>query len=316
MKAVFYEKNGSPNLMLRETDKPVPKDDDLLVKIHAVSINAADYRSMRMGAIPKSGIFGADIAGRVEATGRNVTQFKPGDEVVADISGHGFGGFAEYVAVCETAFALKPASVSFEDAAATPGAALAALQALRDKGNIQTGQKVLICGAGGGVGTFTVQLAKHYGADVTAVCGPKNAALVKSLGADRVIDYTTEDFTQSASRYDLIVAINGIQKLRTYRRMLNATGILVVVGGGLSQIFKSVFFGPVLSLGGKKTRVLAAKPNRKDLEYLISLVESGSIKPVIDRRCSLDQTAEAVAYLEKGHAAGKVVIRVADDQSA
>ena len=233
--------------------------------------------------------------------------------MMADISGHGFGGFAEYVTVCETAFVLKPASVSFEDAAATPGAALAALQALRDKGNIQTGQKALICGAGGGVGTFAVQLAKYFGADVTAVCGPKNAALVKSLGADRVIDYTAEDFTQSANRYDLIVAINGVQSLSTYRRLLNEKGSLVVVGGGLSQVFKSLFFGPLLSLGGKKTRVLAAKPNRQDLSFLISLVESGSIKPVIDRRYSLEQTAEAVAYLAQGHAAGKVVIHVTDD---
>jgi NADPH:quinone reductase-like Zn-dependent oxidoreductase len=311
MKAIVYEKSSSPDvLVFREVEKPIPNDHEVLVKIHAVSVNAADYRSMRMGIIPKRKIFGADIAGTIETVGKDIAKFKVGDEVFGDISGSGFGGFAEYVAVPENLLALKPAGVSFEDAAAVPMASLTALQALRDKGNIQPGQKVLIYGAGGGVGTFAVQLAKTFGADVTAVCSSKNAALVQSLGADRVIDYTQEDVFKSGRRFDLIIAVNGNRPLSVYKRALTPTGIFVMVGGALSQVVKTLLFGTLMSFGNQKMRFLAAKPSTKDLEFIIKLVEEGKIKPVIDRRYPLHETAEAVRYLSEGHARGKVVISI------
>jgi 2-desacetyl-2-hydroxyethyl bacteriochlorophyllide A dehydrogenase len=311
MKAVVYEKSSSPDvLVIREVEKPVPNDNEVLVKIVAVSINAADYRSMRMGIIPKRKIFGADIAGRVEAAGKNIEKFKVGDEVFGDISGSGFGGFAEYVAVPESALAMKPARVSHEVAAALPMAALTALQGLRDQGNIQPGQKVLIYGAGGGVGTFAVQLAKTFGAEVTAVCSTRNVDLALSLGADHVIDYTREDFAESGKQYDLILGINGNRPLTVYKRALTPRGIFVMVGGSLSQVVKTMLFGKFMSLGGKKMRFLAAKPGPKDLALVIKLVEEGKIKPVIDRRYPLDETAKAMQYLSEGHACGKVVIEV------
>lgn len=311
MKAVIYDKkNFSDALVLREMEKPAPNDNDVLVKIYAVSVNAADYRSMRMGSIPKKKIFGADIAGVVEVVGCNVRKFKPGDEVAGDISACGLGGFAEYVAVPELALAKIPAGVAFETAAAVPMAAVTALQALRNKGNIQPAQKVLICGAGGGVGTFAVQLAKYFGADVTAVCGTGNAELVRSLGADNVVDYTKEDFTQNKKRYGLILAVNGSYPLSAYKRALNTKGTAVIVGGALSQVIKAMFLGPIMSLGGRKVRILAAKPDTQDLEFILRLVEDGKIKPVIDRRYPLSETVEAVRYLSEGHVHGKVMITV------
>ncbi len=282
----------------------------MLVKIHAASVNAGDYRSMQMGSIPKNKIFGSDIAGVVEAAGGEANKFRPGDAVTGDISACGLGGFAEYVSVPEHALAIKPANLSFEQAAALPMSAVTALQALRDQGNIKPGSKVLICGAGGGVGTFAVQLAKYFGTEVTAVCGKGNTELMRSLGADHIIDYTQEDFTKSGKRYDLIVAVNGSQSLSTYKRALIATGTAVVVGGALTQVIKALLLGPVMSLGRKKVRVLAAKPNTKDLEFVINLVDNGSIKPVIDRRYSLSETGEAVRYLSQGHAHGKVIINI------
>jgi len=311
MKAVVYDKRESPNvLVFREVEKPIPNDNEVLVKIYAVSINAADYRSMKLGIIPKRKIFGADIAGRVEAVGKNINKFTIGDEVFGDISACGFGGFAEYVVVPESALALKPVSVPFETAAAVPMAAVTALQALRNKGNIQPGQKVLICGAGGGVGTFTVQLAKHFGAEVTAVCGEKNVKVIQSLGADYVINYNENDFTKSGKHYDLVLALNGNHSLFTYKRVLAPKGINVMVGGSLSQVIKSLLFGAFMSIGNKKMRFLAAKPNIKDLEFIIKLVEDGKVKPIIDRHYPLHETAEAVRYLSEGHARGKVVITV------
>ena len=312
MKAVVYDKRNSPNaLVLREVGKPIPSDNEVLIKIYAVSVNAADYRSMKMGIIPKRKIFGSDIAGRVEAVGKNISRFAIGDEVFGDISAFGFGGFAEYVVVPEIVLALKPAGVTFETAAAVPMAAVTALQALRDKGQIQPGQKVLICGAGGGVGTFSVQLAKYFGAEVTAVCGEKNVKVIQSLGADYVINYKENDFTKSGKRYDVVLAINGNHSLFAYKRLLATKGLYVMVGGGLSQVFKSLLFGAFLSIGSKKMRSLAAKPNRKDLEFIIKLVADGKVKPVIDRQYTLHETAEAVRYLSGGHALGKVVIEVA-----
>ena len=311
MKAVVYNKKGLPDkLIYRDVEKPRPNDNEVLIKILAVAANAADYRSMRMGIIPKRRIFGADIAGRVESFGKNIRQFKPGDEVIGDLSDCGFGGFAEYAVAPEKALIPKPEMILFEAAAALPMAGITALQALRDKGNIQKGQKVLIVGSGGGVGTFAVQLAKYFGAVVTAVCSTKNVEQTDSLGANYIIDYTKEDFTKSNRRYDLILAINGNRPLYAYKRILNPNGIYVMVGGALLQIFKSILFGWLISFGSKKMRSLAAKSNQKDLEFIVKLVEDGKIKPVIDRRYPLDKAADAMRYIGEGHARGKVVINV------
>ncbi len=311
MKAVIFDKRNSPDsLVLRETEKPTPNDNEVLVKIAAVSVNAADYRSMKMGIIPKKKIFGSDIAGWVEAAGKNISRLKTGDEVCGDISSYGFGGFAEYAAAPEHLLALKPESVPVETAAAVPMAAVTALQALRNKGNIQPGQKVLICGAGGGVGTFAVQLAKYYGAEVTAVCGDKNVKVMQSLGADYVINYHTDDFTVSGKHYDLILAVNGNHSLSIYKRLMAAKGIFVMVGGALPQVLQSILFGALMSAGSKKMRILTAKSNRDDLEFILKLAEDGKVKPVIDRYYPLAETAEAVRYLSGGHALGKVMIDV------
>jgi len=311
MRAIVYEKSNSPDvLVLRELEKPVPNDNEVLIKIAAVSINAADYRSMRMGTIPKRKIFGADVAGRVESVGRSIKKFKVGDEVFGDLAGNGLGGFAEYVTAPEFLLALKPASLSFIDTAAVPMAAVTALQGLRDLGKIRAGQEVLICGAGGGVGAFAVQLAKHFGAEVTAVCGPHNVEIVRSLGADRVIDYSKEDFRAGGERYDLVLAVNGSQSLSAYRGVMAPKGILVMVGGALTQILSVMLFGWLHSLGGKKMRLLAAKPSAGDLELIIKLVEDGKVKPVIDKIYPLEKTAEAIKYTSQGHARGKVVIEV------
>ena len=311
MKAVVYNKKGLPDkLIYRDVEKPGPNDNEVLIKILAVAANAADYRSMRMGIIPKRRIFGADIAGRVESVGKNIRQFKPGDEVIGDLSDCGFGGFAEYTVAPEKALIPKPVKILFEEAAALPMAAITALQALRNKGNIQKGQTVLIVGSGGGVGTFAVQLAKYFGAVVTAVCSTKNVEQTDSLGADYIIDYTKENFTKSNRCYDLILAVNGNRPLSAYKRILNPNGIYVMVGGALLQVFKSILFGWLMSFGSKKMRSLAAKSNQKDLGFIVKLVEDGKIKPVIDRRYPLDKTADAMRYLGEGHAQGKVVINV------
>ena len=311
MKAVVYNKKGSPEkLIYCDVDKPVPNDNEVLIKIHAVSVNAADYRSMKMGLIPKRRIFGADIAGRVESLGKNIRQFKSGDEVMGDLAKFGFGGFAQYVTAPEKAMIIKPAKISFEEGAALPMAALTALQALRDKGNIQKGQKVLIVGSAGGVGTFAVQLAKYFDTEVTGVCGSNNALQASSLGADYVIDYTKENFTKSNKRYNLILAINGNYPIFAYKKTLTPNGIYVMVGGSISQIFKSLLFGWLLSFGSKKMKTVTAKANKNDLEFLTNLLEDGKIKAVIDRRYPLDKTADAMKYLSEGHAHGKVIVNV------
>jgi len=311
VKAVVYNKNGATDVLeVCEVAQPAPRDNEVLVKIVAVSVNAADYRSMRMGIIPKSKIFGSDIAGKVVETGAAVTRLKIGDEVFGDISGCGCGGFAEYAAVPEDQLALKPARVSFEDAAAVPMAAVTALQGLRDEGNIQAGQKVLVYGAGGGVGTFAVQLAKHFGADVTAVCHTDNAAMMQTLGADQVVDYKKEDITDSPRQFDLILAVNGTRPMSDYTCMLAQGGTVVVAGGGLPQVIKTMLFSRWMSGKGKKILMLAARPRRKDLEFIIQLVEDGRVKPVIERNYPLAQTAEAMRYLGQGHARGKVIINV------
>lgn len=307
MKAVVYEKTG---LVCRDVPPPVPGDDQVLVKIHAASVNALDSRMIQMKIVPKGKIMGADIAGRVEAAGRNVAAFRPGDPVMGDISGCGLGGFAEYVAVPASALTSKPAGVSFERAAALPMAAVTALQALRDKGGIRQGQRVLIYGAGGGVGTFAVQLARHFGAEVAAVCSARNAELARRLGAGQVIDYAREDFSRGAARYDLIVAVNGNRPPRDYLRALHPGGMLAMVGGSLSQIYRAMLLGPVISLGARKVRVLSARPDPADLAFIVGLVQDGRIEPVIDRSYPLGDTAEALRYLRDGHVQGKIVITV------
>jgi NADPH:quinone reductase-like Zn-dependent oxidoreductase len=323
MKAIVYTKYGSPDvLQLKDVEKPTPQDNEVLVKIHAASVNAYDWhfltadifliRLMGGGLLkPKNTRLGADIAGRIEAIGRNVKQFQPGDEVFGDMAGLGNGSFAEYVSASESAFVLKPANLSFEEAAAVPMAAVTALQGLRNEGQIHPGQKVLINGASGGVGTFAVQLAKYFGAEVTAVCSTRNLDQARSLGADHVIDYTKEDFTQSGQQYDLILAANGYHSLSAYKRALTPKGIYVMAGGSMAQIFEAMLLGSWMSkTGGKKMGGVSAKPQQEDLAFMKGLLEAGKVVPVIDRRYPLRETAEALRYLGKGHARGKIVITV------
>lgn len=311
MKAVVYDKSVKPFLLaLRDVEKPSPGDGEVLVKLVTTAVNAADYRSMKMGMIPKKKIFGGDIAGQVESVGTNVQKFQIGDRVFGDIADAGFGGFAEYVVVSEDLLANIPADVSYDFAAALPVLTLTALQALRDRGQIKAGQKVLICGAGGGVGTFSVQLAKHFGAEVTAVCGRRNTEIMRSLGADHIIDYAKEDFLKTQIRYDLILGINGNYSPSAFKKILAPSGICVMVGGALPQIMKAMLFGAFLSIGGKKVVALPAKSSRKDLEFIINLVANKKIVPVIDRSYNLPEVPEAMRYLAEGHARGKVLIHI------
>lgn len=315
MKAVLYNKKELPHkLSFCDIGMIKENDDEVLIKIHAVSLNAADYRSMKMGIIPKKKIFGADISGTVVSVGRNIRNLAPGDEVIGDLAGYGFGGLAEYAVAPEKLLVRKPPEISFEEGAALPMAGVTALQALRKTGNIQAGLEVLIIGSSGGVGTFAVQLAKYFGAHVTAVCSTQNIDLSRQLGADIVVDYTTDKFYGGAKTYDLILAINGNYSLTYCRRMLKPKGIYVVVGGSFSQIFKSLVFGWLFSLGNKKVRFLAAKPDINDLEILVSLVCRKVIKPVIEKYYSLENTADAMHFMTKGHARGKLVIRVLSDK--
>lgn len=322
MKAIIYTKYGPPDVIgLKEVEKPAPKDNEVLIKVHAASLNAADWHYLRgtpflfrfdSGLLkPKNTFLGADVAGRIEAVGRNVTQFQPGDEVFGDLSESGRGTFAEYVCAREDALALKPANISYEEAAGVPVAAVTALQGLRDKGQIQRGQKVLINGASGGVGTFAVQIAKVFGAEVTAVCSTKKIDMVRSIGADHVIDYTREDFTRDGQRYDLILAANGYRSISDYKSALRPTGTYVMSGGAMSQMMQAMLLGPWMSRNGQKMGNLLSRPNSKDLAFMKELLEAGKIVPVIDRCYPLSETADALRYLEAGHAQGKVVITVA-----
>ncbi len=325
MKALFFERYGSPDVLeLKEVAKPSPKADEVLIRVRAASVNALDWRLVRADPFPArffSGLLkpnfnipGADVAGVVEAVGANVTAFRPGDEVFGDIFESGLGAFAEYVCAKESALVAKPAKVTFEEAAAVPTAAVTALQALRDKAGVRSGHKVLIHGAGGGVGTFLVQLARMLGAEVSAVCGTKNVELVRSLGAHRVIDYTKEDFARDGARYDVIVAANGRRSIFDYRRSLSANGVYVMVGGTGAQIFQGLLLGPLLSAFGDKllrSLTLNKSIKKSDLVFLSELLESGQLKPVIDRRYPLQEAASAIGYVEGGHALGKVVVTVA-----
>jgi len=320
MKAILHTQYGPPEVLhFTDVSIPTPKDDEVLIKLYAASVNPLDLFSMRGAPMirlipglrtPKHQILGCDIAGRVEAVGRQVKQFQPGDEVFG-VTGFAGGGFAEYACAIENKLARKPANSSFEDAAAVPIAAITALQGLRDRGRIQRGHKVLIDGASGGVGTFVVQIAKSFGAEVTAVCSTRNVDAARAIGADHVIDYTREDFTQSGQRYDLIMGANAYHSIFDYRRALSQDGIYVLVGGGLVRILQGMLLGPLLSLiGSKKMCFFIAKINQKDLVFLKDLLETGKVVPVIDRRYPLSGVAEALCYLEEGHAQGKVVISV------
>jgi NADPH:quinone reductase-like Zn-dependent oxidoreductase len=310
MKAAVYNKKGTPEKLIYTTvNKPVPNDNQLVIKVVASSINAADYRSIRMGFGPKHGIFGADIAGVVESVGKKIIKFKSGDLVVGELTECGFGGWAEFAVAPENAVVKKPTPLSFDSAAALPLAGGTALLALR-KGGLKKGQNVLIAGSGGGVGTYAVQLAKYYGARITAVCGTDNVDLMKSLGADNVIDYTTDDFTKNNESYDVILAINGNRPLGSYMKQLSSKGKCIVVGGALSQIFKTLFFGWLFSFGSKKISALAEKLNQSDLELLVKLAADGTLRPIIDKKYTLSQTADALRYVYNGHVRGKVVISV------
>ena len=315
MKAIVYTKYGPPEvLQLKEVEKPTPKDNEVLVKVHASSLNAADLDFLRgrmqFSRKPRYKILGSDIAGRIEAVGRNVKQFQQGDEIFVDLSRYGFGAFTEYVCVPENALALKSASMTFEEAATLPQAAMLALQGLRDKKQIQSGQKVLINGAGGGVGTFAVQIAKLFGAKVTGVDSTEKLDMVRSIGADHVIDYTQEDFTKSGQRYDLILDVVVSRSISDYKRVLSPKGILRMVGGSMARVFKAVLLGPLISRS-KKMSIVVWKPNKKeDMVFLTELLEAGKVVPVIDRRYPLSEVAEAFRYLEEGHHQGKIVITV------
>jgi NADPH:quinone reductase-like Zn-dependent oxidoreductase len=323
MKAIVCEKYGSPDVLkFTDVDQPVPGDGDVLIKIRAASLNAFDWRMLLpdpfmvrfMGGgllKPKNRIPGTDVAGRVAAVGEKVTQFKPGDEVYGDLARWGCGACAEYACVPEAALAPKPGNMTFEQAAAAPMAALTALQGLRDKGHVRPGQKVLINGASGGVGTFAVQLAKYFGAEVSAVCSTGNMGMARSLGADHVIDYTKENFTKSGRQYDLILAANGYHPLGDYKRALAPGGIYVMTGGSMKQIYQAMLLAPWYSMtGGRKMGGITAHANRKDLVFIKELMEAGKVVPVIDRVYSLAEVPEALRYLVAGHARGKVVITV------
>jgi NADPH:quinone reductase-like Zn-dependent oxidoreductase len=328
VKAVICTAYGPPEgLQLQEVEKPTPKDDEALVRVHAASVNAADVEILR-GAWaarfggplrPQHKIPGSDIAGTVEAVGGNVKQFQPGDEIWGDLSfPYGYGTFAEYVCVSESALTLKPASMTFEEASTYPQSALISLQTLRDRGRIQPGQKVLINGAGGGMGTFAVQLARYFGAEVTGVDSARKLKMLRSIGADHVIDYAQEDYTRSGQRYDLILDVVAHRSVFDYRRALSPDGIFLIVGGSLTTFLQVLILGPLISrMGSKKLGLNAYDSNNKeDLGFLAELFESGKVVPVIDRCYPLSEVPEALRYLEEGHVLGKVVITVASDRKA
>jgi NADPH:quinone reductase-like Zn-dependent oxidoreductase len=314
MKAIVYERYGSPDVLeLRDIDKPSVSDDGVLVRIRAASANPYDWHFMRgkpyftrlmFGLFkPKAHGLGADLAGEVEAVGKAVTRFRPGDSVF----GEGAGAFAEYACVPERWLAPKPANLTFEQAAAVPMGGVTALQGLRDSGKIQAGQKVLVLGASGGVGTFAVQIAKSFGAEVTGVCSTKNVERVRKIGADHVVDYTREDFTRGTTRYDLLLDTVGSRSLRECRRVLQPKAVYVHVGGRMARVLALPIVSPFVS---QTLAQLIAKRNKDDLEILSGLIEAGKITPVIDRTYPLGETRDAIVYLEGGHARGKVVITV------
>jgi NADPH:quinone reductase-like Zn-dependent oxidoreductase len=320
MKAIVHHEYGSPDLLeLEEVQKPTPGDNQLLIKVYAASVNRSDWEGLtgkpfyaRIGGLtkPNNKIPGSDIAGIVETVGKDVRQFKVGDEVFGLILNYA-GGFAEYACMSERALALKPASMTFEEAAAIPQAAFIALQGIRDKGQVQPGQKVLINGAGGGTGTFAIQLSKLAGAEVTGVDNSEKLEFMRSLGADHVIDYTREDFTKNGQQYDLVLDVIAHRSVFAYKRALRPHGSYFMAGGSAATLFQMLFLGPwIRRTTGKKIRLLVVQTDPKDLVYMTGLIKSGQVVTVIDKRYSLSEAAEALRYLGEGHAKGKVIISV------
>ena len=321
MKAIVYEKYGPPDvLQLKEIEKPVPKENEVLIKVRVASITFGDLAAVKGEPFmvrftlglrkPKYKTPGKDVAGEIEVVGANVKDFKAGDAVFGDLSECGWGAFAEYVSAPENAVVHKPANSSYKEAAAVPESAVVALQGLRELGRIQSGQKVLIYGASGGIGTFAVQIAKSFGTHVTGVCSTRNMELVRSIGADLVIDYTKEDFNQNEEQYDLILATAGYRSLFDYKRALAPGGRYVATGGKMAQIFQPMLLGPWLSSDGRKMTNLAMKPNKKDLTFVKDLIEAGKVKPVIDKTFPLKELPDALRYYGQGHSRGKVVVTV------
>ena len=320
MKAVVYGRYGSPEVLeVQEVEKPTPTDDEVLIKVCASSINVEDLDylkgnswAVRMLGLfkPKYNILGFDVTGIVEEVGKNITQFKPEDEVMGDLFNFGFGAFAEYVCAPEKALVHKPVNMTFQEAACVPSRAVLAIQGLRNKRSSKPKQKVLINGAGGGVGSFAVQIAKFFGDEVTVVDSAVKLDMLRSIGADHLIDHTKQDFTKNGQQYDLILDIAARHSIFDYRRALAPNGLYSLVGGSRSAIFQTLFLGPILSLlGKKKIGIIAWKPNNKeDLEYVLELIESGKIKPIIDKCYPLAEVAEAFRYFEKGQPRGKIVI--------
>ena len=323
MKAFTRSKYGSTDMLqLDEVEKPVPRENEVLVKVFAVSINVDDLEHLR-GTIavrlasplkPKYKILGSDIAGKVESVGKNVKQFKPGDEVFGDLTEYGFGGFAEYVCVPEDALLLKPQMMSFEDASTITSRVAIAMRYLRAKRQIRAGDKVLINGAGGGVGTFAIQIAKHYGAEVTGVDSAEKLGMLCSIGADHVIDYLQEDFTKNGLKYDKIIDVAGCHSILDYKRALSPEGIYLIVGGPRSSILQALILGPLVSLWGNKKLGIPFEVNKKeDLVFVKELVEASKVKPVIDRVYPFVEVPKALRYLEEGHHKGKIVIVMDQD---
>jgi NADPH:quinone reductase-like Zn-dependent oxidoreductase len=322
MKAIVQTAYGEPSVVLelKEIEKPAPKGDEVLIKTHAASVTFGDLAAVKgepaiarlsLGLRePKIKTPGKDVAGVVEAVGSGVKQFKPGDEVFGDLSESGWGAYAEYVSVPERVLVQKPAYMTFEAAAAVPESAVVALQGLQDKGDIQSGQRVLIYGASGGIGTFAVQIAKSFDTEVTGVCSTRNLELVRSLGADHVIDYTVEDFTRNGKQYDLILATAGYRSIFDYKRALAPGGHYVATGGDMAQIFQPMLLGPFVSSEGRKMTNLAMKPDTEDLTYVKELIEAGKVAPVIDKIYPLSELPEAFRYYGQGRSRGKVVVTV------
>jgi NADPH:quinone reductase-like Zn-dependent oxidoreductase len=325
MKAIIRSSYGSPEVLsLADIPKPAPDDNEILVNIRAVSLNASDVELLTAKPLyvrlsgfgfltPKVRILGSDIAGVVEAVGSRITRFKPGDHVFGDTFWHGLGGLADYVCVPDDApMSLKPENLSFEDAACLPQAGAIALQAVRDSGSVQPGQKVLINGAGGGAGIFAIQLAKLHGAEVTGVDNGGKLETMRQAGADHVVDYTTEDFTSLGETYDFILDLAAHRSIFTHRRALRPGGVYGMVGGAMSRILQVALLGPLISkFSGKKMSLLVIRPSTQDLEALLDLVEGGKITPVIDRRFRLDEAVEALRYLAQKRGRGKIVVTVA-----
>jgi NADPH:quinone reductase-like Zn-dependent oxidoreductase len=325
MKAIVFKEYGPPDLLrFNDIAKPTPKDDEVLVEVHAASVNYIDWQVLRGKSFllrllnglrkPRHNVLGDDVAGRIESVGSKVNQFQPGDEVfgISD-----FGAFAEYACVKEEYLGLKPANISFEQAAAVPTAGVTAVVGLRDNGQIQSGQKVLINGASGGVGTFAVQIAKSFGAEVTGVCSTNKLDMVRSIGADHVIDYTQEDFTKGGKQYELIFDVAAYRSIFDYRRALSSEGIYIFAGGSMGRFFQAMVLGPLLSMTEKKKigSLGWAKPNREDFDYMSELLEGGKVVPYIDRCYPLGEVPEALRYYGGGHAQGKVVITVKNEST-